>query len=144
MYIYAFTGARFDDDINLNGFVDPIGNAMRARLKKSTVVKERIKKYISRTTERNPEYSKTEGIDLDSIVKNAADRDLKYSVGHAENCKISVERKGKTLIQKKENTKLLFLYPIHMILIILEMKFKMVLKNLLIITLVINLSNLEH
>lgn len=92
MYAYAATGARLNNNISLNNWWNPIGQALKSRLKSSKKISDRVKSYIKKTTSRNKTYSKTESIGFSYSSKTTADLDLAYSVGNASNCKIKVTR----------------------------------------------------
>ena len=91
MYAYAATGARLNNNISLSDWWNPIGQALKSRLKSATKVKELIKKYISKVSKKKKTYSKKEGIYFKYSSKTTADLDLAYSVGHADNFTLEVK-----------------------------------------------------
>ena len=91
MYEYAAVGARFNNNIQLNNWWDPIGSAMRSRLKSSSIIKSRVNKYIKNTSSKKKTYSKKEAVYFNK-TSPTADLDLKYAVGHASDCTIKVTR----------------------------------------------------
>ena len=91
MYEYAAVGARFNNNIQLNNWWDPIGSAMRSRLKSSSIIKSRVNKYIKNTSSKKKTYSKKEAVYFNK-TSLTADLDLKYAVGHASDCTIKVTR----------------------------------------------------
>lgn len=92
MYAYAATGARLNNNISLNNWWNPIGQALKSRLKSSKTISARVNSYIKKTNSRNTIYSKKESISFSYSSKTTADLDLDYSVGNASNCTIKVER----------------------------------------------------
>ena len=92
MYAYSATGARYWNNIKLNDWWNPIGNAMKSRLKNSKTIKGRIDKYIKQTSNKKKTYSKKEHVAFSYSSKTTADLDLAYSVGNADNCTIKITR----------------------------------------------------
>ncbi len=91
MYIYSATGARLNNNISLNDWWNPIGQAMKSRLKSSKKVKDRINQYISKVSKKKTTYSKKASIKFSYSSKTTADLDLAYSVGSAANFTLKVK-----------------------------------------------------
>ena len=91
MYAYSAIGARFNNNISLNDWWNPIGQALKSRLKSSKTVKDRINTYISKVSKKKTTYSKKESIKFSYSSKTTADLDLAYSVGSAADFTLKVK-----------------------------------------------------